>query len=61
MTERPNIQMTYLRERHSALLNQARNGELAAAIAKARRIERRSLLSRLHRRRAGAQPTPSTS
>ncbi|HSK16853.1 MAG TPA: hypothetical protein VK915_11880 [Gaiellaceae bacterium] len=47
------------RMRHGELLRLARNGELAARLAEARREERRSLAARLRARAASPAPRPS--
>jgi hypothetical protein len=50
----PDLQRDDVRERYSALLGLARNGELAARLAAGRREERRTILARLWRARAVA-------
>ena len=51
----------YVRARHSDLLRQARNGELAARLAESRREDRRSLFLRLRARRAEGVTAPVAS
>jgi hypothetical protein len=53
----PDQHLDVVRARHSDLLRQARNGELAARLAVARREERRWL--RLRRRESTPSPAPA--
>jgi hypothetical protein len=55
----PQTHRDYARERHSDLLRQARQGELAARMAAARIDERRSFLARLQHRHEVVRPTAS--
>jgi hypothetical protein len=55
----PQTHRDYTCERHSDLLRQARQGELAARIAAARLDERRSFLVRMQRRHEVVRPAAS--
>jgi hypothetical protein len=54
--QHPQTHMNVHEQRHADLLRQARHGELAAELAAARRVERKSFLARLWDGRVKHQP-----